>query len=70
MSDTATSGTEPAPARPYMTEAELAEMLSLSPATLRTWRCLGRGPRFAKVGRSVRYRPADVHRWVESQLRG
>jgi excisionase family DNA binding protein len=70
MSNTTTSGVSTEPARPYMTESETAEILGLSPATLRTWRCLGRGPRFAKVGRSVRYRPADVHEWVESQLRG
>jgi predicted DNA-binding transcriptional regulator AlpA len=54
----------------YLDEAEVAALLSLSPATLRTWRCLGRGPKFAKVGRSVRYRPADVHGWVAKQIRG
>jgi predicted DNA-binding transcriptional regulator AlpA len=54
----------------YLDEAAVAAILNLSPATLRTWRCLGRGPKFAKVGRSVRYRPDDVHGWVAKQVRG
>ena len=54
----------------YWTEAQTAEVLGISPATLRTWRCLGRGPRFIKVGRSVRYREDLVHGWASKQIRG
>jgi hypothetical protein len=54
----------------YLDEAAVAAIYDVSPATLRTWRCLGRGPRFLKIGRSVRYRPEDVHGWASEQARG
>ena len=28
----------------------------------------GIGPRFVRVGRSVRYRPCDVRKWIEANL--
>lgn len=34
--------------------------LALSETTLISWRSLGRGPRFVRVGRAVRYRQADL----------
>jgi len=37
-----------------LTERELAELLGLSVATLRAWRHRGKGPRFLRLGRSVR----------------
>ena len=43
-----------------LTEREVAELLGLSVATLRAWRHRGKGPRFLRLGRSVRYLPADV----------
>jgi hypothetical protein len=54
----------------YLDEAAVAAIYSVSPTTLRTWRCIGRGPRFLKIGRSVRYRPEDVHGWASKQARG
>jgi predicted DNA-binding transcriptional regulator AlpA len=46
---------------------EVAEILGRPARTLRQWRYLGRGPRFVKIGLTVRYRPRDVERWIESQ---
>jgi predicted DNA-binding transcriptional regulator AlpA len=46
---------------------EVAEILGRPARTLRQWRYLGRGPRFVKIGLTVRYRPRDVERWVEAQ---
>jgi excisionase family DNA binding protein len=47
-----------------LTEREVAERLGLSVATLRAWRHRGKGPRFLRLGRSVRYLPADVDDFV------
>ncbi|MEK6712310.1 MAG: helix-turn-helix domain-containing protein [Nitrospinota bacterium] len=43
---------------------EAAEFLRLSPETLRTWRHLGEGPRFLKMGRVVRYHRVDLKAWL------
>ena len=56
-----TSGTTRA-----LTEREVADMLGLSVATLRAWRHRGRGPRFLRLGRSVRYLPSDVADFVRA----
>ena len=47
-----------------LTERQVAEQLGLSVATLRAWRHRGKGPRFLRLGRSVRYLPADVDEFV------
>ena len=49
-----------------LTEREVAELLGLSVATLRAWRHRGRGPRFLRLGRSVRYLPSDVAEFVRA----
>lgn len=52
-----------------LTQAEVAERLSVSERTLEAWRCRGFGPAFVKLGRSVRYRPSDVERWLAAHVR-
>jgi excisionase family DNA binding protein len=49
-----------------LTEGEVAEQLGLSVATLRAWRHRGRGPRFVRFGRAVRYLPADLAEFVRA----
>lgn len=49
-----------------LTERQVAEHLGLSVATLRAWRHRGKGPRFLRLGRSVRYLPADVDEFVRA----
>ena len=49
-----------------LTEREVADMLGLSVATLRAWRHRGKGPRFLRLGRSVRYLPSDVADFVRA----
>ena len=49
-----------------LTEREVADMLGLSVATLRAWRHRGKGPRFLRLGRSVRYLPSDVAGFVRA----
>ena len=53
----------------WLTRPEVAARIRLEPATLAYWAVKGIGPRFAKFGRHVRYRVADVEAWEESQLR-
>jgi excisionase family DNA binding protein len=46
---------------------EVAEVLGRPARTLRQWRYLGEGPRYLKVGATVRYRARDVEAWLEAQ---
>jgi excisionase family DNA binding protein len=46
---------------------ELAEICGVPVRTVYSWRLKGQGPRGIRVGRFVRYRPADVERWLEEQ---
>lgn len=51
-------------------EARLAARLGVSPSTLQSWRYSGRGPRWSKLGRLIRYRIADVETFLEANTRG
>ena len=44
---------------------EVSELLGIPVGTLYQWRYTGKGPRSARLGRHLRYRPADVEVWVE-----
>jgi excisionase family DNA binding protein len=47
----------------------LGEILNVPVGTLANWRYHGKGPRFVKVGRHVRYRRSDVEAWLERNAR-
>jgi predicted DNA-binding transcriptional regulator AlpA len=47
----------------------LAQNLGKSPAVLANWRYRGLGPKYIKIGRSVRYSAAAVEEWLEAQTR-
>lgn len=51
-------------------EVTLAVRLGVSRSTLQSWRYAGRGPRFIKLGRLVRYRNADIDAYLKAQTRG
>jgi predicted DNA-binding transcriptional regulator AlpA len=51
----------------HLTIAELATRKCVPVNTVRKWNATGTGPRFMKIGRYVRYRPADVIAWEESR---
>lgn len=55
-----------------LNDEEAAELLSVSPATLRSWRCRGIGPSFVKMGPGkkspVRYSASDIEAFI-SQCR-
>ena len=52
-----------------LTEQQAAELTGFTPRTMKNWRRVGGGPAFVRVGRSVRYRPADLESWATKRLR-
>lgn len=50
-------------------EAAAAVALTAKRKTLQAWRLYRRGPRYLKIGRSVRYRVGDLRDWLESRER-
>lgn len=52
-----------------MTEREAAAHLRVSIKTLQSWRLQGKGPRFLKLGRCVRYKLDDLTRFLEASAR-
>ena len=52
-----------------LTPREAAEYRKASPSTLAKERCKGDGPPFVKMGRSVRYRRADLDEWIAANIR-
>lgn len=44
--------------------SDVSYYLGVPIGTLYQWRCAGHGPRARRVGRYLRYRPADVRTWV------
>lgn len=49
---------------------EAAEMLGLSPVTLKEWRCVGKGPRPTHLGRAVRYHTMDLEAYARAMRDG
>jgi predicted DNA-binding transcriptional regulator AlpA len=54
----------------FLKENAVAEILGVSVATVRRWRLLEQGPRYIKIGASVRYSPDDLSSWLESRPSG
>jgi excisionase family DNA binding protein len=48
------------------TAQEVAYYLGVPVQTLYQWKCEGKGPACRRIGRHLRYRPADVRAWVDS----
>jgi predicted DNA-binding transcriptional regulator AlpA len=46
---------------------ELAELLQVPVTTLYYWRHYGGGPRGIRVGKYIRYDPADVAAWIRAR---
>jgi hypothetical protein len=55
---------------PSWNEHKMSEFLGVSVNTLRSWRLSGKGPRYSKMGRSVRYAPEDGYEFRERNMRG
>ena len=49
-------------------EQQTADLLHVSTHLLKKWRWQKAGPAWARIGRTVRYRPEDVKAFVEASL--
>jgi excisionase family DNA binding protein len=62
--------TEAPPLPNMLTVAQAADYLGTKPQTLGIWRCTGRySIPYVKVGRNVRYRRADLDRFLRSRTK-
>ena len=57
-----------APGDRFLRPREAAELLSSSTNTLNYWRVQGVGPRYHKIGHSVRYLLSDVMAWAATRV--
>lgn len=64
MTETTSSITNKA----LMTESAAADFLGVSIRTMQAWRVRGGGPRYAKMGKAVRYRPSDLDAFVAENM--
>ena len=48
------------------TDIEVAEYLGVSVSTVRRWRLLGGGPRWVRLGASIRYPVSDLNAYLAS----
>lgn len=52
----------------FLSEAEVSRLLKLSRATLRAWRCRGRGPGYIKAGGRVLYPVPELEKFLQYPL--
>ena len=52
-----------------MTEKEAASLICYTQRALQNWRLRGGGPKYVKIGRSVRYQRSDVLEFIEERKR-
>jgi excisionase family DNA binding protein len=53
-----------------LTQREAATLLKLSERTVERMRVAGNGPRFTRIGRSIRYRLTDIESYISSRVVG
>lgn len=58
------------PIQSLLNEYDVASITGLSVASVRRWRFLQMGPKFLKIGASVRYKAEDISAWLESRPSG
>lgn len=51
-------------------ENDVARITGLSVASVRRWRFFRQGPKYLKIGSSVRYRPEDLAAWLSARPTG
>lgn len=50
-----------------LTPEEVAEILGVPKGTLYKWRLVAEGPPAMRIGKHLRYRPADLDAWLRSR---
>jgi predicted DNA-binding transcriptional regulator AlpA len=53
-----------------LNEFDVARVTGLSVASVRRWRLFKQGPKYLKIGASVRYPAEDVRAWLEPRPTG
>ena len=53
--------------RPYLNSEEVALLYGLNANTLKTWRCIGKGPAFIRDGRVILYDQKDLQEYVAAR---
>jgi len=53
----------------FLTVQEVADLLRVSPGTVRAWATKAEGPPSIRFGKQIRYRPEKVEEWVQEQER-
>ncbi|MBV5341108.1 MAG: helix-turn-helix domain-containing protein [Deltaproteobacteria bacterium] len=51
-----------------MKTEEAAKILQVEPSTLEQWRWQGKGPKFIKMNRAVRYRREDLQSFIDARV--
>ena len=49
----------------FLLPGELAELIRVSPATLRQWRYSDAGPPYYRMGRKIVYSSEDIAKWID-----
>ncbi|CAA7627355.1 conserved hypothetical protein [Candidatus Terasakiella magnetica] len=49
----------------YLSTKEMAKIIKLSTRTIERLRLNGKGPKFYKIGKAIRYRRDEVEAWAE-----
>jgi predicted DNA-binding transcriptional regulator AlpA len=57
----------PPPGDRLLNQEAAAALIGVKSATLASWRSLGKGPSYIKVGRSAFYKAADIEHWLNAQ---
>lgn len=57
--------THATPPQPAIGERDASRYIGMSVPWMRQGRMRGRGPAYIRIGRSIRYRIADLDRWLE-----
>ncbi|MGV4375288.1 helix-turn-helix domain-containing protein [Trueperella pyogenes] len=52
--------------REVLSPEQAAKYLGVSVRTMQGWRTKGIGPRFGRVGKTVRYSAAELERWLKA----
>jgi predicted DNA-binding transcriptional regulator AlpA len=53
-----------------LNEHDVARITGMSVASVRRWRLLRQGPKYLKIGASVRYKSEDLSEWLASRPTG
>ena len=49
----------------FLNQHQLAELIGVPVSTVAYWRVTGRGPKFSRLGKHIRYLSDDVAAWAE-----